>query len=217
MGLEVGNQDVEVSGISMGRPFPGVVELPPASWRDKEEKEAYVEAAIGEATRKGRDPDTIWTYGSRLEGGGVGGGAAWYEKVTASEREGPAVFVKTGFFTTRPRRKGTGNIYQDRHRSFERAKSGWRSGGFGMGGSHEVYDTELAALAFGLIQLHGRGEARRAFTVFTDSVAAMRRIVCDAPGPGQEMAVRIIEIAQRVVDQGNSITVKWTPAHRGVE
>ena len=45
----------------------------------------------------------------------------------------------------------------------------------------------------------------------------MGRIVGDAPGPGQEMAIRIIELAQRVVDQGNSITVRWTPAHRGVE
>ena len=31
------------------------------------------------------------------------------------------------------------------------------------------------------------------------------------------MARRIIELAQRVVEQGNSITVRWTPAHVGVE
>ena len=43
------------------------------------------------------------------------------------------------------------------------------------------------------------------------------RIAGDAPGPGQEMAIRIIELAQRIIDQGNSITIKWTPAHRGVE
>ena len=43
------------------------------------------------------------------------------------------------------------------------------------------------------------------------------RIAGDAPGPGQEMAIRIIELAQRVIDQGNSITVRWTPAHREVE
>ena len=45
----------------------------------------------------------------------------------------------------------------------------------------------------------------------------MRRIVRDAHGLGQKMAVRIIELAQRVIDQGNSITVRWTLAHRGVE
>ena len=86
-----------------------------------------------------------------------------------------------------------------------------------MDGGHEAYSAELAALAYGLIHLHGRGETGRVYTIFTDSVAAMRRTVGDAPGPGQEMAVRVIELARRVVDQGNFITVRWTPAHRGVE
>ena len=42
-------------------------------------------------------------------------------------------------------------------------------------------------------------------------------MVSDALGLGQEMAIQIIELAQRVVDQGNSITIRWTPAHKGVE
>ena len=75
----------------------------------------------------------------------------------------------------------------------------------------------MAALVYGLIQLHGRSERDRAYTIFTDSTAAMRRITGDALGPGQEMATRAIEIAERVVGQGNSITIRWTPAHRGVE
>ena len=45
----------------------------------------------------------------------------------------------------------------------------------------------------------------------------MSRSMSDAPGPGQAMAVRIIEIAERLVAQGNSISIRWTPAHRGVE
>ena len=45
----------------------------------------------------------------------------------------------------------------------------------------------------------------------------MRRIVGDAPGPGQEMAVRVTELAPRVIDNGNFITVRWTPEHKGVE
>ena len=83
-----------------------------------------------------------------------------------------------------------------------------------MGGGHEAYDAELAALANDLIHLHGRGETGQTYTVFTDSTAAMRRMVSDAPGPGQEMAIRIIELARRIIDQGNSITVRWTPARR---
>lgn len=38
----------------------------------------------------------------------------------------------------------------------------------------------------------------------------------DAPGPGQEIAVQIINLAQKIIDQ-NTITIRWTPAHRGVE
>ena len=53
--------------------------------------------------------------------------------------------------------------------------------------------------------------------IFTDSTAAMRRIANDAPGPSQEMAIHIIELARRIIDQGNTISVRWTPAHRGVD
>ena len=31
------------------------------------------------------------------------------------------------------------------------------------------------------------------------------------------MAIRAIEIADRITRRGNTITVKWTPAHAGVE
>ena len=52
--------------------------------------------------------------------------------------------------------------------------------------------------------------------VFTDSTAAMARVVNDAPGPGQEIALRIISPAQEIFDHGNTITIRWAPAHRGV-
>ena len=45
----------------------------------------------------------------------------------------------------------------------------------------------------------------------------MRRITGDAPGPGQDMAIRAIEIAERIVQSGCTVTVRWTPAHKGVE
>ena len=81
------------------------------------------------------------------------------------------------------------NTYQDQRRSFERARSGWRTAGFGMKVGHEAYDAELAALVYSLVHLLGRWEAGREYTVFTDSTAAMTRIVSDSPGPGQEMAM----------------------------
>ena len=77
-----------------------------------------------------------------------------------------------------------------------------------MGGGHEAYYAELAALAYGLIHLRGRRETGRPYTTFTGSTVAMRRIVGDAPGPGQEIAVRVAELAPRVIDNGNFITVR---------
>ena len=39
----------------------------------------------------------------------------------------------------------------------------------------------------------------------------------DAPGPGQDLAVRAIEVAERLVQKGNTITIRWKSAHVGVE
>ena len=89
-------QRVEVSSISLGRSFPGVVELPPECVR--EEMEEQVRAAIERPTEKEKDPDTIWTDGLRLESGGVGAGIAWYEEVAESEQGGSVVFWVVIFY-----------------------------------------------------------------------------------------------------------------------
>ena len=96
-------------------------------------------------------------------------------------------------------------------------RTGWRSNGFRMGGGHEAYDAELVAVVYALVHFHGRSDRGQDYTIFTDSVAAMRRLRGDAPGPGQEMAIRAIEIARWLVQEGNTVTVRWTPAHVGVE
>ena len=61
-----------------------------------------------------------------------------------------------------------------------------------------------------------RGESGKSFTLFTDSQAATRRTLSDAPGPGQEV-VEIIRYAHRLRTQGNMITIRWVPSDRGVE
>ena len=61
----------------------------------------------------------------------------------------------------------------------------------------------------------GQGRDRPVVHDFHGLYGSHDRAASDAPGPGQEMAIQIIELAQHVVEQGNSITVKWTPAHRG--
>ena len=161
------------------------------------------------------DINTIWTDGSRLENGKVGAGMAWFEE--GDETKGKIDVARRDIRTAGSRRERGLVTYHGRFRSLVRAGAGWRSSGFGLGGGHVAYDAELAALIYGLIQLHGRSGRGQAYTIFTDSMAAMKRITDDAPGPGQEMATRAIEIAERIVGQGNSIAIRWTSAHRGVE
>ena len=49
-------------------------------------------------------------------------------------------------------------------------RPGWKSDGFRMGGGHEAYDAELAAVVYGLVRLHGRDREGHDYTIFTDSV-----------------------------------------------
>lgn len=163
------------------------------------------------------DPDVVWTDGSKLGSGEVGVGVAWYEEVLGSEQVGSVSVSRRGFCRVGERREQKGRTYQDERRSFGGARSGWITRGFGMGVGHEAYDAELSALVYGLIHLLGRRERGRAYTIFTDSTAAMTRAASDAPGPGQETAIQITGLAQRVVGQENTIAIRWTPAHRGVE
>ena len=86
-----------------------------------------------------------------------------------------------------------------------------------MSTGHEAYYAELTAISYILLLLTCRGDRGRKFTVFTDFRVAMVRVTSGAPGPGQEIAIQVIDLAQRLVDQGNSVTVRWTPAPRGVE
>ena len=54
------------------------------------------------------------------------------------------------------------------------------------------------------------------FRVFTDSQAAMNRLLDDRPGPGQQMAIRGIIGATRAYQQGADISIHWVPGHAGV-
>ena len=148
------------------------------------------------------DTDAIWTDGSRLDDGRVGVGVAWFENTgeDVSER----TVIKRRDFRTVELRRGKQKGYLEGTRTMMTRGSGWRSNGFRLGGGHETYDAELAAVVYALVHLHGRGERGKRYTIFTDSTAAMRRMMGDAPGLGQEMAIRAIEIANRLVQRENT-------------
>ena len=145
----------------------------------------------------------------------VGVGIAWFEdrKENIEER---IVTMRRGYRTAGQRRERRRGYLED-SRTMSADRPGWKSNGFRMGDGHEAYDAEMAAVVYALVHLHGRGQEGHDYTIFTDSVAAMRRVMGDAPGPGQDIAIRAIEVAERLVQKGNTITIRWTPAHVGVE
>ena len=46
---------------------------------------------------------------------------------------------------------------------------------------------------------------------------SMWRIQSNAPGPGQDMADEIIDLAYTIYSLGNTIIARWVPGRRGVE
>ena len=142
-------------------------------------------------------------------------GIAWFEG-EREDSERRVVLARRDYRTAGQRREG-GRGYLGRARSMVAHRVGCRSNGFRMGGGREAYDAELAAVVYALAHFHGRDRDGQDYTIFTDSTAAMRRMMGDAPGPGQDMAIRAIEIAERLVRRGNTITIRWTPAHVGIE
>ena len=54
------------------------------------------------------------------------------------------------------------------------------------------------------------------FRIFTDSQAAMRRVLEDRPGPGQQEAIRSILGAGRLSQRGACISIHWVPGHAGI-
>jgi len=64
-----------------------------------------------------------------------------------------------------------------------------------------------------------RGTIPEAVTIFTDSQAAVRRIVADEPGPGQKYAVAARKWAAvlKGARPEMRIEIRWCAAHEGVE
>src|SRR3981081_3917707 len=87
-----------------------------------------------------------------------------------------------------------------------------------MGYNQEEYDEECAALAKALKQPSLRQQPPEAVTIFTDAQAAIRRMVSEEPGPGQQYAIearRHITALKRN-NPAIRIEIRWCPAHKGV-
>ena len=65
--------------------------------------------------------------------------------------------------------------------------------------------------------LDGRGECGQDYTIFSDSQAAMARAQHTDCGPAQALASAVVELSYQLASRGKRVTLRWTPAHQGVE
>ena len=92
----------------------------------------------------------------------------------------------------------------------------WRGDGSFLGTNKEVFDAEVYALLGAIRLLSDRGETGADYTVFSDSQAAIFRLLHEECGPAQALARAAITASQELRARGNDITIRWTPSHRGV-
>ena len=92
----------------------------------------------------------------------------------------------------------------------------WRGDGTFLGTNKEVFDAEVYALLRAIELLRDRGETGACYTVFSDSQAAIFRLLHEECGPAQALARAAITASQELRAQGSDITIRWTPSHRGV-
>ena len=105
------------------------------------------------------------------------------------------------------------SLVQVDHLYPHRVPSGRR---FYLGDNKEVFDAEVFAILQALRVFDERGQSGKEYTIFSDCQPAIQRARSDQPGLGQCWTCAIIEVASRPVARGNSIDIRWTPAHRGV-
>ena len=120
----------------------------------------------------------------------------------------------------------TGTVWTDGPRLDSRAvgaalafKEGdrWIKRAVYLGKNKEVFDVEVFAILRAAKLLEKRGERGGAYTVFSDSQAAIARVQHDGTGPAQALAKAMVATVNTLVSRDNAFSLRWTPAHRGVE
>ena len=86
-----------------------------------------------------------------------------------------------------------------------------------LGRHQEAFDAELEAIVRGIRLAAERRETGARYTVFTESQAAMKRMLEDSPRPGQSKATFGIRLPQIIESRGSSVEIDWVPGHSGVE
>ena len=76
---------------------------------------------------------------------------------------------------------------------------------------------EVFAILRAVRLLSERNETGQAYTVFSDSQAAVARIRHDDCGPAQALAGAVVETSYEPRQRGCSFSVRWAATHRGIE
>lgn len=93
---------------------------------------------------------------------------------------------------------------------------GYRVESWSLGCLVTAFDAELSALVRAIEIYAVDASEGVAFRIFSDSQAAIRRLMDDRPGPRQSLARRGIRIAQEgIYARGEELYVSWTPGHVG--
>ena len=97
-----------------------------------------------------------------------------------------------------------------------RAYGGWRGRGTYLS-TNEVFGAEVFAILQVIRLLNERGERGQVYTTSPDSQAAVARVQHSDCGPAQALARAVIDFSYELRQHDNSVTVRGTPAHAGVE
>lgn len=76
----------------------------------------------------------------------------------------------------------------------------------------KALDAETFAITGAIPPLLSRADSK----VSTEPQATILGIQSNAPGPGQDTAIETISLAEKPYEQGNTMTVRWVPEHRGI-
>ena len=86
-----------------------------------------------------------------------------------------------------------------------------------LGKNKEVFDAVVWVIGWALELLDNRVEEGMDYMIFSDAQAAISRVRHDQMGPGQALAIRAISAAAAIRRRENTITIRWTPSHEGIE
>ena len=92
----------------------------------------------------------------------------------------------------------------------------WREGGIFLGTNKEVFDAEVYAICEAVNLLDRREEREQNYVIFSDSQAAIYRVLHEECGLAQTLARATIDASRRLRARGNDVTIRWTPSHQGV-